>query len=298
MSTSSTTYILYKKPNGQTGKQTVHFSRFPDGDTHCVVSEPEVLHGCNILIIHSLYPDQNNRIIQLLWLLDTVREYGATKIEVFTPYMPYARQDKRHAPGEAMSAFSLCKVIHDMGCACLYTLDCHFMKGATDTTQNGLRIKSYSMGEQLIAACQGQIGHTDFEIIGPDKGASYLTSSHGSKHMHKTRGEYTPNPEQERYRHVVKMEDSHIELNYKTVLILDDMISTGSTLLKAIDSLHGRGDFTIYVAATHGLFIDDSLTKLTKLTKGIVTSDSIPNPTSISLVDSTLERVVIPDWIT
>jgi len=115
--------------------------------------------------------------------------------------------------------------------------------------------------------------------------------------MHKIRGEYGDLTREPSYRHIVKMEDGHIDLKHQTVVIIDDMISTGSTIIRAIDSLKKRGVRDICVAATHGLFLGDSGEKLAKLTKSLIASDSIPNPYSIALTEKLVSEAVLPDWL-
>lgn len=289
--------IVVAGPRGSTRLFPVRFSTFPDSDTHCVVPDIAEISGQRILIRHDLYPDQNNKIIELFWLIDVLRDNNIRDVSVFVPYLPYARQDKHHIPGETISASTLCKLLHSLGCQRLYTIDCHFMKGARQAERGGLHIVSFSAASYLIAACRQRIGHDNFEVIGPDKGSSYLTQDFGSKHLHKTRGDYDVSASSGSYRRIISMEDGHLQFTHQTAVIMDDMISTGSTILRAIESLRRRQIRDIYVATTHGIFLGDSIDKLDTLANGVIAGDSIPNPHSIGLTEPLFREAVLPAWL-
>lgn len=274
----------------------VIFSAFPDGDTHCVIEDAEAVAGKPVLVRHNLYPNQNEQIVRLVLLLDLLRDLGATSISVVVPYLPYSRQDKRHLAGEAVSAFTLCKLLSVMGVETLYTFDCHFMKGVPHTVQGGLHIENLSLGAELLQHVGSILDGQKFEVIGPDKGSNYLVKDSGGKNMKKERGNYTVDENGVKQRAVSKLEHSHLAIQEKTVVIMDDMISTGGTLLKAVETLQSNGIEDIYCAAVHGLFINGCLDKLRLTTKGIFVSDSIPADESIDLVDKTVREKIIPHW--
>jgi ribose-phosphate pyrophosphokinase len=282
---------------GSTKRLDVLFSVFPDGDIHCVVPESRQLIGNPVLVVAHLYPDQNTQLMRLALLLDLLKSIGATKISVFCPYLPYSRQDKRHIEGEAVSADTICTLLANMGCTCLYTLDCHFMKGKTTEARGGLRIYNFSLGGELVRACQKLLGNAPFEVLGPDKGSRYLVQELGAQYMLKQRSGYDGLSNGDSYRTVAEIEDSHIILNGKPVILLDDMISTGSTLVQSIAKLRQRGVKRIYCAATHGLFLRDSYQTLSNLADGLIFSDSIPQSKATAMVDDILDGKIIPSWL-
>ncbi len=289
-------YLLIPELDGNK-RLDVLFSVFPDGDIHCVVPKNQQVIGKPVLIVARLYPDQNTQLMRLVLLLDLLKSLGAAKVSVFSPYLPYSRQDKRHIGGEAVSADTICVLLANMHCKRLYTLDCHFMKGKTTETRGGLRIHNFSLGRELVQACQKFLGDEPFEVLGPDKGSHYLVQELGAQYMLKRRGGYDGLSNGDSYRTVAEIEDSHIILNGKPVILLDDMVSTGSTLLQSIARLQKRGVKQIYCAATHGLFLQDSYQALSKLSDGLVFSDSVPRPKAAAMVDDVLEREIVPSWL-
>lgn len=292
-------YLLVPEANetSELRRVPVTFSAFPDGDTHCVIEDSKALQGKPVLIVHQLYPSQNEQIMRLLFLFDLLRDIGASSVSFFTPYLPYARQDKRHIDGESVSADTICRLLVSMGCAQFYTLDCHFMRGTQATKRNGLAINSFSLGPTLIDECRRQIGHNDFDVVGPDEGAAYLTVAHGAQNMRKERATYSALADGDSYRKISLLTSDHIQLAHRTVVVVDDMISTGSTLLRAIDNLREQGVDHVYCAATHGLFIGDSYAKIKARTDAIICSDSISHPFAVPLVENVLREHVIPAWL-
>jgi ribose-phosphate pyrophosphokinase len=93
--------------------------------------------------------------------------------------------------------------------------------------------------------------------------------------MKKTRGDYEKN--NSAYRAIEKMERG-FDVKGKNILILDDMISTGSTMIKAVENVKKGGAKKVLCAATHGFFLKDSLAKLKQMSDGVFTTNSIQNP--------------------
>lgn len=289
------TYVVVQ--NGEVNtKIAVQYRNFPDGDTHCAIDDADAVAGKPVLVVHDLYPNQNEQIVRLLLLIDLLKELGATKVAVFVPYLPYARQDRRHIPNEAISIDTVCKSLVSLSCECLYTVDCHFMRGRDETTRCGLRIKNDSASALLVAKAKTHIGEKQFEVIGPDGGAAHLVKEFGSQSMHKQRGMYEEIAEGVTYRQISELKSDHIQLKCDTVVILDDIISTGSTLLKAIDGLKPKGAESVYCVATHGLFLGEAYELLTEKAAGTIYTDTIPREGALAVVDDLLQRKVLPDY--
>jgi ribose-phosphate pyrophosphokinase len=271
------------------------FSMFPDGDLHCVIPKPKLIKGKSVLIVHRLYPDQNQRLVQLLLLVDLLKDLGAHSIEVFCPYLPYSRQDIRHLPGEAVGSSALCRVLALAGCKRLYTLDCHFMRGDEEGIYNGLAIKNIPVSNILVEEAKRLIGNESFHVVGPDQGASLLNTQVGDTYMFKERGGYIDIGTITK-RSISTLTGDHLSLKHPIAVIVDDIVSTGATMLQAVNNLHNNGVKSIYCAVTHGLFVHDSLKKLEKATSRVITSDSVVRQNAVPLVDELARKVIIPYW--
>lgn len=286
-------YLVIK---GSTKKVPIMFSSFPDGDIHAIVEDIADCENQSVLLFHRLYPNQNSRLIQLFLTLDVLKEQGAKDISVFVPYLPYSRQDKRYIPGEAISADALCRILKNAGCTDLYTLDCHFMKGAPEEIRGGLKVHNISVGNELVKAYKKSIGTDKFDVVGPDSGSSYLTADHGGKNMKKVRGEYKDLKLEDSYRDIESLLDDHIEHANDNVLIIDDMISTGSTIIKATERLRTKGIKNIATATTHAFFLRGSYSTLDQTLDMILYSDSIEQPNAVVKCEQIFEKQIVPDW--
>jgi ribose-phosphate pyrophosphokinase len=178
--------------------------------------------------------------------------------------------------GESLSAQVLCKLLNDFGTVKFVTIDCHFLKKEGEAEYANLKIHNISANRILVEHARKKVGLEQLEVISPDQGANYLVSEFGGKSMSKVRGKYDDGKGEEAYRSVQKV-DREFEVDGKNILILDDMISTGGTMIKAVENVKKGGAKKVLCAATHGFFLNDSLAKLRGICDGVFTTNSIPN---------------------
>jgi ribose-phosphate pyrophosphokinase len=253
----------------------IEIKLFPDGDSYARVNDISKCQGEDVVLFHRLYPKQNSAIFNVAQMLHTLKRVGA-RVTLVSPYLPYARQDKTFLMGESLSAQVLCKLLADFGTVKLVTVDCHFLKKEGESEYSNLKIHNISAGRLLVEHARMKLGLEHLEVISPDQGANYLVSEFGGKSMSKVRGAYDAGNGEEAYRSVQKVE-REFDVEGKNILILDDMISTGGTMLKAVDNVKKGGAKKVICAATHGFFLNDSLPKLKKVADAVFTTNSIPN---------------------
>lgn len=244
----------------------VESSRFPDDE--CYVRIHDNLDGEEVVLVQTSYPDE--KIIELFLLQDAVREFNVEKLITVIPYYGYARQDKKFNPGEPISAKSLAKHIQ-LSSDSLITVDIHeeSILGWFDIPAKNISGMS-SIGVYLK--------NLDPEIIiAPDKGAQELAKAVGEAigcrwdHLEKTRinGEH------------VEMKAKNLSVSGKKVAIVDDIIATGGTIVKATEQLKSQGATEVYAACTHGLFAKNALQRLQKVCDRVISTDTIENETSV-----------------
>jgi ribose-phosphate pyrophosphokinase len=257
----------------EVGEPNVEIKLFPDGDSYSRINDISKCQGEDVALFHRLYPKQNTAIFNATQLLHTLKRVGA-RTTLVSPYFPYARQDKTFLMGEALSAQVICKLFSDFGAVRIVTVDCHFLKKEGETEYAGLMIQNISANRLIVEHARKKVGLEALDVISPDEGANYLVSEFGGKSMHKVRGEYDQG--EEAYRSVKKIE-REFDVEGKNILILDDMISTGGTMLKAVENVRKGGAKKVFCAATHGFFLGESLAKLRKSSDWVFTTNSIPN---------------------
>ncbi|MFH1394026.1 MAG: ribose-phosphate diphosphokinase [Candidatus Micrarchaeota archaeon] len=250
----------------------IEMKAFPDGDTYIRIPDVSKYQGEEVNLFHRLYPEQNTSMFQAILMLDTLKRVGA-RTTLVSPYLPYSRQDKTFKEGEALSAQVLCGLLANAGAQRLVTIDCHFLKKEGDAEYGGLNITSLSANKLLLGQARKMAGSDELEVISPDMGASYLVEQFGGKSMSKVRGGYEEG--KEAYRKIEGVERK-FEVEGKNILILDDMISTGGTMIRAVENVKNGGAKKVYCAATHGFFLRESYGKLKDICDGMFVTNSIP----------------------
>jgi len=272
------------------GKPNIEMKQFKDGENYVRVLDVEQYTGKTIYVLHRCYPEQDRSLLQLFLILETLREY-AGKVIVVLPYVPYARQDKVFVKGEAKSAEIICTLIKQAGCDELLTLDCHFLKKVGSFRYGGLPIVNRSMSHSLLEYMKKRLKEPI--VVAPDLGAKYMVEEEGGSAMTKVRGGYAPLGEYAE-RQVAEMRaEKTLDVKGRDVIILDDMIAGGGTMIKAIDILKKQGAERIMVAATHGLFLDGALAKLisTGAEEVVVSNSIVTEASKVNIKDALPELV-------
>jgi ribose-phosphate pyrophosphokinase len=264
---------LGKKLVEECGFEVAGYSsrKFPDGEVYVKI---EALGEKDVVFVQAGYPNPNDAIIELLFAADAAKELRAEKLTAVIPYFPYARQDKIFKEGESLSLRAISKALQSAGISKLITVDAHCRSDYGSYSLYGLQAENVSAGRLLVEHVKKKFGLDSVFVISPDFGASELVANavgEGDEQgkFKKTRsGDYD-----------VSME-GELDVKGKCVLVLDDIISTGGTMRKAIEKARDSGAEKIFAAATHGIFGGDSVEKLRRGSDYLVTTDSIKNETT------------------
>lgn len=244
------------------GKPNVVINHFPDGESYVLIPKVNSLKGKKVVIYHSLYPEPDKRIFELLLIIDRIKK-ETKDIELFAPYLPYARQDRENKRGEAVSADTLCGLLQCLGVKKLTTYDCHFLPGPGKYVRNKLIIENKSAGKELFKYAKKYFGKDKFVLISPDEGASYFTEyaqGHTTGHnLQKVRKNSKATGKHTEIEADIHSMAGEIDVKGKNVCILDDIIATGGTIVRAIEHLKTRGAKKIIVGATHGVFAREGI---------------------------------------
>lgn len=244
----------------------VESRRFPDDE--CYVRIHDNLDGEEVILVQTSYPDE--KLIELFLLQDAVKEFDVKNLVTVIPYYGYARQDKKFNVGEPISAKTLAKHIQ-LSTDSLITVDIH-EEGILSWFD--IPAKNISGMPQLGAYLKNLSPDT---IIAPDKGALDLAKMVAEvigcewDYLEKTRidGEK------------VEMKAKNLSVAGKKVAIVDDIIATGGTIVKATEQLKSQGAKEVYAACTHGLFAKNALSRLQGVCDNVISTDTIENETSV-----------------
>ncbi len=239
--------------------------RFPDTEFYVKINED--LAEEDIVIIQTTYPDEN--LIELFLLQDAVSRLNPGSITTIVPYFGYARQDKEFTNGEAVSARNLAKHIGLLSDK-LYTIDIHNISIMDAFGKDAVNLSGMpAIGEYLA--------NEDVDaILSPDKGSkdraalAAKSAGCGWDFLEKTRVDGS----------TVEMKPKNLDVDGKTVAIVDDIIATGGTIIKAAEQLRSQGAKRVIAACTHGLYTGGSIPKLKGSCDLLFSTDTLESETS------------------
>lgn len=222
--------------------------RFPDGECYTRVDR-ESLED-DVVIVQNTYPDGN--IIEMLLLEDVARRLKAKSVTIVIPYFGYARQDRVFKNGEPESAKIMCEIL-GIKADRVITVDLHKedslrdFKCATKDVKAAEAIADFFKDKGIDLVMSPDIGAADrAKDVGTRMGVEY-------DHLNKTRLSGTE----------VVIKPANADCRGKNVLIVDDMIATGGTIIAATEQLKAAGASSVSVACTHGVFVNNALDRLT-----------------------------------
>jgi ribose-phosphate pyrophosphokinase len=260
---------LASKAEGRLVERTLE--RFPDGELHIEIHE--TVRGHDVYIVQPTCPPVDEHLFELLLLADACRRAGACYLTAVIPYFGYARQDRRARGREPVSLRLIADLIHASGFQGVVCVDFH---SPAVESAFAIPVEPVSAVSFLAEAVRPSI-RRNAVIVSPDLGAVKMAERYAKildlpvAIVHKTRisGEE------------VKVQRIVGDVRDKEVLLIDDMISTGGTIEKAITALleAGCSPSGVKVAATHALFVGPAAGRLAKLPiEKIYVSDSVPPP--------------------
>ncbi|MFA4967881.1 MAG: ribose-phosphate pyrophosphokinase, partial [Candidatus Margulisiibacteriota bacterium] len=248
----------------------IKLSRFAGGEIYTRILEN--VRGASCVIIQTCTQKVNEDLMELFIIIDAMKRASARSVNVVIPHFGYARQDRKAASREPISARLVANLLETAGADRIVTMDLHsdqiqgFFNIPMDTLTALPLFVNYIKAKNLA----------DLVVVAPDTGrakvAKKLADRVGAKLaiLHKVRAEHH------------KSEVTHVvgDVKGKTVILTDDMIDTAGTMTNGVDALRAQGcNSDIYVMATHGIFAGPAVERMTKANfKEVVVTDSLPIP--------------------
>ncbi len=246
--------------------------QFKNGETRIKLHDN--VRGCDVFVIQPTCIPVDHHLMQLLLLIDALRRASARRVTAVIPYYGYAKQEKKTAGREPISAKLVANLIRTAGADRVLTMDLHapaiegFFDIPVDHLQAAPLLSDYIHGLNLpnpvvISPDAGGVGRANRfrERIGA--GLAIIAKQR-------------PEPDTAEVLEMVG------DVEGKTAIIVDDMISTGGTLVEAAVALIERGASKVYACATHGVFAADALEHIARseLIETIVTNTIPQSPTA------------------
>ena len=248
----------------------IKLSRFSCGEIYARLEEN--IRGTDTYVVQTCGPKVNDNLMELFIIIDSLKRASARSITAVIPHFGYARQDKKSASREPISAKLIADLLSSAGASRLITVDLHadaiqgFFNCPVDHMTALLMFVDYFKKMQV----------QDFIVVAPDTGraktAKKLADRLGTPLaiMYKTRPEHNT------------AEISHLvgDVKNKTAILFDDMVDTAGTITQGLSTLRAHGaNQDIYLATTHPVFSGPAIERLTKANfKEVVVTDTIPLP--------------------
>ena len=224
-----------------------------------------------VVLVQSFNGRINDCVIETLFAAETARDLGAKKVILAAPYFPYLRQDKRFNPGECISLQTIAKNI-DEDFDEVLIIDPHLHR--EKTLKHIFRIKSHKLTANPLIVEHIKKNINNPVIIGPDwesyKWAQKVAENIGCDFAIMEKNRISS-------RKVKVKLHKKIDIKNKNLVFIDDMISTGHTLLEAIKSMKRLGAKKVTCFAVHGILVENALQKLRKAGAEVITTNTIPN---------------------
>jgi ribose-phosphate pyrophosphokinase len=245
---------------------------FPDGESYVRI-EGSVKNE-DVAIVQTTCKPQDSNLIQLAFMANAAKRNEAKKVTAVIPYLAYARQDKMFLEGENVSIETVATMLKAAGVDELVTVNIH----AEDT------LSRFPFPAKTVSAIPTLADHfikkgfKEAFALAPDKGALYI-----AEQAKAVLGGECGNLQKQRDRHTGQTTQSakHLDVEGRVVIIFDDIISTGGTIVGATKILKEQGAAKVFAACVHGLLIGDAERRILDAgVEEIVSTDSVPSKNS------------------
>jgi len=243
-------------------------SRFSEGEIRVKINEN--VRGKDVFLVQPTCPPPNENLMELLIMLDALRRASASRITAVIPYFGYARQDRKDQPRVPITAKLVANLLTVAGANRVLTIDLHAgqIQGFFDIPLDHL----YAVG--VFFDYFKKLKLKNIVVVSPDVGGIKMARAYAKRFgadlaiIDKRR----ISPEKTEAIHILG------EVENKNVIIVDDLIATGSSLMEAVSALKKAGAKDIYAAITHGVLSGNAIKNIDacKDLKQLVITDTIP----------------------
>jgi len=253
-------------------KVNVAYKVFPDGENYIRLEGS--VQKAHVAIVQTTSAPQDTNLMQLAFIAAAAKRNGARKITAVIPYLAYARQDKIFLQGENANIETVAAMLNTAGVDEMITVNVHAEGALARFSFPALNLTAIP----LLAEHFVRRGFKGAFALAPDKGAMYIAEQAqqvldgGAGHLEKQRDRQTGQTTQT---------GGSLDVKGQIVIIFDDIISTGGTIVGAARILLQQGAKQVFAACVHPLLIGDAEKRILEAgVEEIVGTDSIPRRAS------------------
>ena len=244
---------------------------FPDGESK--ITFGHIPKNSIVLVVQSTYPPVDTNLLQALSIISQVRKVSS-KIYAIIPYMGYARQDRQFLSGEVVTMSIIARMIQAAGAKKVVAVDIH-----SKTALNHFKIPKENISAvPELAKYFKKLKLKNPLVVSPDMGGSLRAK----KFARLLNTDFiTLKKSRNRKTGKVQIKSSKVDVHGRDLIVVDDIISTGGSIIKATQFLKKQKCKRVFVACTHGLFVGDAESKIKKAgVSQIISTKTIPRNTS------------------
>jgi len=244
---------------------------FPDGESK--ITFGRIPKNSIVLVVQSTYPPVDTNLLQALSIISQARNVSS-KIYAIIPYMGYARQDRQFLSGEVVTMSIVARMIQAAGAKKIIAVDIH-----SKTALNHFKIPKENVSAiPELAKYFKKMKLKNALVVSPDMGGSLRANQFASL---LNIGFITLKKSRNRNTGKILIQSSKVNVRGKDLILVDDIISTGGSIIKAAQFLKRQKCKRLFVACTHGLFVEDAEKKIKKAgVSQIISTNTIPRSTS------------------
>jgi ribose-phosphate pyrophosphokinase len=250
--------------------ELVELKKFAGGECHVKILT-EINEGDKIRINTRL--NSSDDVMNLCLTVDALRNMYVNYIEVFIPYIPYARQDRVMVPGEPLSIKVFAKVINSLNLNKVIVFDAHsdVSVALIDRCTN---VPNHEMVKHFIK----ELSITDFVLVSPDLGAYKKIDKLAQKIENKNEIATGIKIRDLATGQIIKSDVNAGDLKGKPCIVVDDICDGGRTFIELATALKAKNAGDLYFIASHGIFSHNALERLKEAGyKNVCSSNSISN---------------------
>ena len=244
---------------------------FPDGESK--ITFGQIPKNSVVLVVQSTYPPVDTNLLQALSIISQARKVSS-KIYAVIPYMGYARQDRQFLTGEVVTMAIVARMLQIAGAKKIVAVDIH-----SKTALNHFKIPKENISAiPELAKYFKKMKLKNALVVSPDMGGASRAKKFAALlntdfiELKKSRNRKTGK---------VLIQSSKVDVHGKDLILVDDIISTGGSVIKAAQFLKRQKCKRVFVACTHGLFVEGAEKKIKKAgVARIISTNTIPRNTS------------------
>lgn len=243
---------------------------FPDGESKITLSGTP---SGRCIVVQSTHPPVDTNLVRALALVHKAREHASSMTAVI-PYMGYARQDREFLDGEVVTLRVVAGLLRGIGVSRMVTVDMHSRAGLAYLGQEAKNVSAIPE----LARYFGRMDLGNPLVVSPDRGghgrAAEFAKMLGLEHI-------ALEKERDRRTGTVSIRNDKVDAAGRDIILVDDMISTGGSMIKAAEFLKTQGCGSVFASCTHALLVDDTIERMRRAgIAQVISANTIPGDTA------------------